>query len=156
MGDAAGRGDGRAGDVASERTGAARRDLVAAARSVMGHRMLRKDFSAGSVGAAIRTAGGNVYTGVCIDLGSGLGFCAEVAAVAQMITAGETVVAAMVAVRGDGILPPCGRCRETVAQLDVRNLDCAVILGEDRDAPLRELLPHHWLDGRDGSDRSPA
>lgn len=32
----------------------------------------------------------NVFTGVCIHLGSGIGFCAEHAAVAAMITAGET------------------------------------------------------------------
>ena len=107
---------------------------------------LRKDFSAGGVGAAVRTAKGNVYTGVCIDLGSGLGFCAEVAAMAEMLKHRETHMAAVVAVSGHRILPPCGRCREMMAQIDARNLDCKVILEEDHQVSLRELLPRHWLD----------
>jgi hypothetical protein len=32
-----------------------------------------------------------------------------------------------------------------MAQIDARNLDCTVIIGEDRQVPLRDLLPHHWL-----------
>jgi len=126
----------------------ARSELIEAARAVCREMPLRKDFSAGGVGAAIRTAGGEVYTGVCLDLGCGLGFCAEVAAVAEMIKHGQTHVAAAVAVSDRGILPPCGRCRETLAQLDARNLDCRVILACDRDVPLRDLLPSHWLDDR--------
>jgi len=119
--------------------------LIEAARAVCGDFPLRKDFSAGGVGAAIRTAKGNVYTGICIDLGCGLGFCAEVAAMAEMLKHRETQIAAVVAVSGDRILPPCGRCRETMAQVDVRNLDCRVIVAEDADVSLRELLPRHWL-----------
>ena len=120
--------------------------LVEAARSVCRHLDLRDDFSAGDVGAAIRTASGNVYTGICIDLACGLGFCAEVAAVAEMLKHRETHVVAVVAVCADGSpIGPCGRCRETIAQVDTRNLDCRVILGPDREARLRDLLPDHWL-----------
>ena len=104
-----------------------------------------RKFFAGSVGAAIRTAGGNVYTGICIDLTCGLGFCAEVAAVAEMLKHRETHIVAVVACSEDRILPPCGRCREMMAQVDVRNLDCRVIVGEDREVSLRGLLPDHWL-----------
>jgi cytidine deaminase len=126
--------------------------LIRAARAVVCELELREGFSAGGVGAALRTAGGTVYTGVCMDLGCGLGFCAEVAAIAQMVTQRETQIAAVVAVTSDGILPPCGRCRETMAQLDVRNLDTRVILAEDRDVPLRDLLPVHWLPDGDPSE----
>ena len=118
----------------------------------MGDLKLRDGFSAGGVGAAIRTAQGNLYTGVCMDLACGLGFCAEVAAIAQMVTHRETQIDAVVAVTSDGVLPPCGRCRETMAQVDVRNLDCRIILAEDRDIPLRDLLPSHWLPESDGGD----
>ena len=121
-------------------------ELIAAARAVCGEFKLREDFSAGGVGAAIRTAEGNVYTGVCIDLGCGLGFCAEAAAVAEMLKNRDTHIVSVVAVSDDGILPPCGRCREMMAQVDARNLDCRVIITEDRDVSLRELLPAHWLD----------
>jgi len=124
----------------------ARSKLIAAAKAVCGAFRLREDFSAGSVGAAILTAKGNIYTGICIDLACGLGFCAEVAAVAEMLKARETHVLAVVAMSDGGILAaPCGRCRETIAQVDTQNLNCAVILGDDREVPLRELLPEHWL-----------
>jgi cytidine deaminase len=110
----------------------ARLKLIEAARAACGEFKLREDFSAGGVGAAIRTADGNVYTGVSIDLGSGLGLCAEVAAIAEMLKNRETHIAAIVAVSDQRILPPCGRCRETMAQVDARNLDCRVIVTEDR------------------------
>jgi cytidine deaminase len=127
----------------------AKAKLIKAAKVVCGAFKLREDFSAGSVGAAILTAKGNIYTGICIDLACGLGFCAEVAAVAEMLKARETHVLAVVAVSDGRVLgAPCGRCRETIAQIDTRNLDCAVILGDDREVPLRELLPEHWLAAR--------
>jgi len=119
--------------------------LIDAARSVVGDMKLGKEFSAGGVGAAIRTVQGNVYTGICIDLGSGLGFCAEVAAIAQMLTRHETQIDTVVAVTRDRILPPCGRCRETMVQIDVRNLDCKVIIEQGREVSLRDLIPNHWL-----------
>jgi cytidine deaminase len=119
--------------------------LIAAAKAVYGELKLSKDFSAGSVGAALRTASGNIYTGVCIDLACGLGFCAEAAAIAEMLKHRETHITSIVAVTPRGILAPCGRCREMIAQVDFRNLDCQVIIGEDRIVTLRELLPEHWL-----------
>lgn len=122
--------------------------LVEAARAVWGGFRLREDFSAGTVAAAIRTAKGNVYTGICIDLACGLGFCAEVAAVAEMLKQRETHIMTVVAVGHDGILDgPCGRCREMIAQVDQRNLDCRVLLRDGRETTLRDLLPQHWLDG---------
>jgi cytidine deaminase len=119
--------------------------LIAAAKAVHGEFMLTEDFSAGSVGAALRTAGGNIYTGVCIDLACGLGFCAEVAAISEMLKHHETHITDIVAVTDIGILAPCGRCREMIAQVDSRNFDCHVIIGEDRIVTLRQLLPEHWL-----------
>ena len=86
--------------------------LIKVAESVCGEFRLTEDFSAGSVGAAILTAKGNIYTGICIDLACGLGFCAEVAAVAEMLKNKETHISAVVAVSKDRILPPRGRCRE--------------------------------------------
>ena len=120
--------------------------LMEAANAAYGAFQLRDSFSAGSVGAALLTAEGNIYTGICCDLACGLGFCAEVAAVAEMLKARETHVAAVVAVAGGRILgAPCGRCRETLIQIDRRNLDCVVLMGEEREVLLRELLPEHWL-----------
>ena len=125
------------------------RDLITAAKSVLGEFKLSDEHSAGSVGAAIRTSKGNIYTGVSIDLACGLGFCAEAAAVAEMLKYRETQIIALVAVAENGILPPCGRCREMIAQLDVRNMDCSVIIDEDHVVTLRQLLPNHWYLGTD-------
>lgn len=119
--------------------------LVEAARDVCGDFQLTDDFSAGGVGAAIRTVSGKVYTGICIDLACGLGFCAEIAAIAEMLKDRETHIKHIVAVSGPRILPPCGRCRETMAQIDPRNMDSEVILGMERTVNLRQLLPEHWL-----------
>jgi cytidine deaminase len=102
----------------------------------------------GDVAAALVTADGNHHLGVCIDTGSGTGFCAEHAAVAAMVTAGEYRIARIVAVWRDEtdrlyVLPPCGRCREFIRQIDDANLDTRVILGSEQAVALRELLPYH-------------
>jgi cytidine deaminase len=104
----------------------------------------------GNVASVLITATGNRFSGVCIDTGSGTGFCAEHSAIAAMVTAGEYQIAKIVAVWRDGdgllyVLPPCGRCREFIRQVDPANLDTEVILGSDRSALLRELLPaNEW------------
>ena len=129
-------------------------ELIEAARAVVEPMELTDGCSAGGVGAAVRTAQGNVYTGICVDLGSGLGFCAEVAAIAQMLTHKETQIDTVVAVGSDRILSPCGRCRETMAQIDARNLDCRVIIGQDREVSLRDLLPNHYMTEDDTTEPS--
>lgn len=120
--------------------------LIDVARAVAGEFKLRENFSAGSVGAAVLAASGNIYSGICIDLACGLGICAEGAALAEMLKARETQVIGIAAVDHRGSpRTPCGRCRETIAQLDARNLDCAVVLREGETVALRTLLPEHWL-----------
>ena len=122
-------------------------ELIKAAEAVTRHRKLAGDNTAGGVGAALVTDTGNLYRGVCIDTGSSMGFCAEHAAIGAMITAGESRMRAVVAVwRDEGdrrlyVLPPCGRCREFMKQVDEANLDTDVILGKDKVVKLRELLP---------------
>ncbi len=48
-----------------------------------------------------------------------------------------------------GLLPPCGRCRELLLQIDPRNAECVVLLRGERTMTLGELLPEHWLDADD-------
>ena len=120
------------------------------AESVVRFRALANDNTAGGVGAAMITNQGNIYKGVCIDTGSGMGFCAEHAAAAAMIIAGESKIAKVAAVWKDQdgtlyVLPPCGRCREFMSQIDETNLDMDVILGKDEVLKLRDLLPkYEW------------
>jgi cytidine deaminase len=120
-------------------------ELYQAAKSVLNPRKLSASAEAGGVGAALLSDSGRVYTGVCIDTACSMGFCAEHAAAAAMITAGENRVLKMIAVGWDGaILPPCGRCREFISQLHDDNLYTEVMVGEGLTLTLQELLPHDW------------
>jgi cytidine deaminase len=121
-------------------------DLIEQARRMLNPRQLALGNTAGDVACALLSASGKLYCGVCIDIGSGIGFCAEHAAVAAMITAGESRIARVVAVWGeDKILPPCGRCRELMYEIDEANYDSTdVILGENTVVKLKELLPHPY------------
>lgn len=124
------------------------RDLIAAAVERLNpHRNGDRLF--GDVAALVVTGQGSQFFGVCIDTGSGTGFCAEAAAIGTMVTAGEYAIAQVVAVWRDAadgrvyVLPPCGRCREFIRQIDDANLDAQVVLGAEDSVPLRELLPRH-------------
>lgn len=118
------------------------RDLIAAAAALARPFVASDDCTSGDVAAALVTAAGNLYTGVCVDAECGIGFCAEHAAVAEMLKARESEVRMIVAVdRGGTVLPPCGRCRELLWQVDGRNAAAWVILGNDEGACLADLLP---------------
>jgi len=115
--------------------------LIAAARKVTGDFACSQECSAGSVGAALLADSGDVFTGICIDARSSLGFCAEHAAIAEMLKHRRTRIRAVVAVREDGeILPPCGRCRELIRQTDPANWATQVILPGGQIEPLSALL----------------
>ena len=100
---------------------------------------------AGQVACALETATGNIFTGICIDLPCSLGFCAEQAAMAEMLKSRETQIVQILAVGEEGnVLPPCGRCREFMAQVDRRNLDALAAVSRFQAVPLKELLPKRW------------
>lgn len=103
--------------------------------------------SAGKVGCALQTIAGDIYTGICIDSACSVGFCAEHAAVADMLKDRQTQIAMIVAVTERGnIIPPCGRCREMLVQVDSRNMQTQVIIAEDKIVPLSTLLPNPWAE----------
>jgi cytidine deaminase len=126
-------------------------ELIATAAAVLRPRSVGgplRDQRFGYVASALVTYAGNVYTGVSIDTGSGTGLCAEASAIAAVITAGENRIAKIVAVWRDEhsvlqVLPPCGRCREFIRQVDTTNLTTEVLLGPNRSVALTELLPEH-------------
>ena len=97
-------------------------ELYEIAKNTLNPRQLTENSSAGSVAAALMTDKGNIYRGVCIDVPCSMGFCAEHAAIAAMVTAGENRIEKLIAVYQDGsVIPPCGRCREFVCQLHPEN-----------------------------------
>lgn len=118
-------------------------ELIAAASALAKDFCPSRDCTAASVAAALMTQTGRMFTGVCIDTTCSLGFCAEHAAVAEMLKARESWIVSIVAVHADGeVIPPCGRCRELLWQVDPRNAATRVLLGPERAVELSELLPH--------------
>lgn len=79
------------------------------------HRATYSDFP---VGAAIRTADGQVFTGANIEVISyPEGWCAETSAIAHMVMAGADGIAevAVYAPKKD-LITPCGGCRQRLAE----------------------------------------
>lgn len=122
-------------------------ELYQKALEVLHPRQVSEDIEAGGVAAALVTDQENVYQGVCIDTACSMGFCAEHAAIAAMLTAGENRVEKIVAVNWNrDILPPCGRCREFLMQLG--NPDALVLVAKDTAVKVKDLLPFSWQEAR--------
>lgn len=117
-------------------------NLRIAATKVAGELVCSAECAAGTVAAALLTSSGRVFTGICIDARCSLGFCAEHAAVAEMLKHRQTRILALVAVRAGGeILPPCGRCRELIRQVDPGNWATEILVAEGRIETLNSLMP---------------
>jgi len=122
-------------------------ELINEAYKITGIYKPSKKCECGSVGAALFTRGGNIYTGVCIDCACGIGFCAEHSAIADMLKHRESVIEMLVAVNEKKeIAPPCGRCRELIYQINKSNAYTQIVINENETITLKELLPLHWLD----------
>ena len=122
--------------------------LYQLASKISAKRKLTKYANCGGVGCALITSKGNIYTGICIDTRCALGFCAEHAAIADMLKHGESEIAEIVAVkesRKNAVVPPCGRCRELMLQIDRNNERTLVYIGANKSERLSKLLPEHWL-----------
>ena len=93
-------------------------ELYRAALAALKPRQVSRFIEAGGVAAAIESASGKIYTGVCVDSACTLGVCAERNAIFHMITEGENAIRRVIAVGQDGnAIPPCGACRELMSQL---------------------------------------
>ena len=122
-----------------------KRDLINQAYKVTGEYQSSDCCTSGSVGAALVTKAGNVYTGVCIDCACSLGFCAEHSAIAEMLKHKESEIAMIVAVNTKReMAAPCGRCRELIYQVNKANVNTKVVIAHNKTILLKELLPHRW------------
>lgn len=123
--------------------------MYEAARTVQDPRDISPMISAGGVAAAIESASGKIYTGVCVDTACTLGVCAERNAIFHMITCGESEIRRVLAVMPDGKAgPPCGACRELMVQLmpeTYRQVEIMLDLDTERVVPLGALTPEWWL-----------
>jgi cytidine deaminase len=70
------------------------------------------------VGACVRAASGRLYAGCNVEnVSYGLTLCAESAAIAAMVAAGDRrIVETLVVTERDEPCPPCGRCRQQLAE----------------------------------------
>jgi cytidine deaminase len=75
-------------------------------------------YSGFQVGAAVLTASGEVHVGCNVENASyGATICAERAAIATMVAAGETKITAVVVfVDDEEPAMPCGICRQVIAE----------------------------------------
>jgi cytidine deaminase len=113
-------------------------------------------YSRFSVGAAVRTRSGKIYSGANLENAAyGVGMCAEVAAVTAANSAGDFDIEAIAIVgyptenpaAGTEIVTPCGRCRQIILEAshvagnDIKVIACNGDLTRCRAYTITELLP---------------
>jgi cytidine deaminase len=120
------------------------KELFKKAKKLSKERQLTGEAVSGYVGAALLTEKNKIHTGVRFSGACGLGFCGEIGAILSMLKTGETKIRKIVAVSNDfRYMPPCGRCRELMFQIDRKNLNTEIIL-KDKTVKLVKLLPERW------------
>jgi len=97
------------------------------------------------VAAAVLTDKGNIYRGVNVENASyGLTICAERSAISAMVTSGErNPLAVAIVTDMDKPIPPCGACRQVIAEFNPRALIImhSIKTGETIVKSLEELFP---------------
>lgn len=124
-------------------------ELYNAAKQVLKPRNVSSIIEAGGVAAAIESASGKIYLGVCVDSACTLGICAERNAIFNMITNGEDSLRRVIAIDRDGkAIPPCGACRELMTQLmpeGYRKIEIMMDYETGRVVTLGDLTPEWWI-----------
>lgn len=124
-------------------------ELYTAAKQVLRPRRISDRMEAGGVATAVEAGSGRVYVGVCVDAACSLGVCAERNAIFNMITCGESVLRRVIAVDWDGrTLPPCGACRELMAELmpeTYKSVEIMLDYEAARVVTLGDLTPEWWF-----------
>ena len=135
--------------------GKADKELVAAATAAI-KRRYRDDWQ--EVGAALRTRGGKIFTGVNLDAYLGrMAVCAEAVALGRaVVDTGDAGIETIVAVRHPppdekdqtiAVVSPCGACRELIFDYDPK---ARVIVPDGKSpavVPIADLLPNKYSRG---------
>lgn len=89
-------------------------ELLATARAIVTARYRPRWHE---IGAALRTASGNVFAAVHLEANIGrVAVCAEAIALGMAVAAGDGTIETIVAVDADGeVVAPCGMCREMIS-----------------------------------------
>ena len=123
--------------------------LYDAAKAVLNPRQVSNVVDAGGVAAAIESASGKIYVGVCVDTACTLGICAERNAIFNMLTNGESAFRRVIAIGSKGkVMAPCGACRELMSQMmpgTYRDVEIMLDYETGRVVKLGELTPEWWI-----------
>ena len=123
--------------------------MYQAAKEAQNPRRISDYVTAGEVAAAILSASGKIYTGVCMDTCSTLGICAERNAIFNMVTCGESQISKVLAILPDGTTgAPCGACRELMVQLmpdTYQDVEIMLDYEKEKIVTLGELTPQWWI-----------
>ena len=99
--------------------------------------------------AAVLSASGRSYTGVCVDTCSTLGICAERSAIFNMLTNGEQEIDKVLCIPPvEGRGAPCGACRELMVQLmpdSYKDIEIMIDYKKNIVMKLGELTPEWWI-----------
>ena len=102
-----------------------------------------------SVGAAILTASGKVYSGCNVENAAyPLGSCAEAGAISAMVLAGETSIVDIAIVSAESNpCYPCGGCRQRISEFSTRATRVHLrdgVTGKSISHSMDDLLPHSF------------
>ena len=102
-------------------------------------------YSRFKVGAAVRGRDGRVYSGCNVENAAfPAGTCAEEAAIAAMVAAGESRIAEVLVIGcGDALVTPCGACRQRIREFGAPDTAIHVADGSGlrKTFTLDDLLP---------------
>jgi cytidine deaminase len=119
--------------------------LILAARAVRDNAYA--PYSGFHVGAAVLSESGRVYVGCNVENASyGATLCAERAAIAQMVAAGEKrLVTVAIYVDADEPAMPCGICRQVIAEVGPHAAVIAATPRATRHRTIAQLLPDPFV-----------
>lgn len=96
-----------------------------------------------AVGAAVLGASGEIYGGCNVENASySVTNCAERTAIYNAISSGEEDILALAVVAESAQpVPPCGACRQVIAEMRIPHILMANLAGDVKEMTLSELLP---------------
>ena len=100
------------------------------------------------MGAAVLTRSGKVYGGCNIENASyGITNCAERTAIFRAVSEGEReIVALAIVADSKRPVPPCGACRQVIAEFKIPHIILANLVDQIQTATCEELLPGAFSD----------
>ena len=124
-------------------------DLALIAAATAARHSAYAPYSRFLVGAAVKDESGRIHAGCNVENAAyPQGTCAEAGAIAAMILAGGTkIVEVAVVGAGDGLVTPCGGCRQKLREFcggDVSIHICDEAGSVKASFTLAELLPHSF------------